>query len=96
MQNVHIICNGRICQNKSIVSGLSSSIFDGGQVEYSYYYTIIFSILYLSAIVEISTSLILKELRNNQKSLIQNFSYITPLLCRKSSKLCFNHINMKI
>ncbi len=49
-----------------IISVLSSGIFDGGQVEFSYYYTIIFSILYLSAIVGISTSLILKELRNNR------------------------------
>jgi len=49
-----------------IICGLSSSIFDGGQVEFSYYYGIIFSILYLSAIVGISTSLILRELRNNK------------------------------
>ncbi|MEL7607363.1 hypothetical protein SDC9_52441 [bioreactor metagenome] len=49
-----------------IIASLSSSIFDGGQIEFSYYYAIIFSILYLSAIVGISTSLILKELRNNR------------------------------
>lgn len=42
---------------------LCSSIFNSGNAEFSYYYAIIFSILYLSAIVGISTSLILKELR---------------------------------
>lgn len=31
--------------------------------EYSYYYAIVFSILYLSAIVGVSASLILKELK---------------------------------
>lgn len=45
---------------------LFTSIFDSGRVEFSYYYAIVFSILYLSAIVGISTSFILKELRNNR------------------------------
>lgn len=44
----------------------SSSIVDSGVVENSYYYGIIFSILYLSAIVGVSTLLILKELRKIQ------------------------------
>ena len=46
-----------------ILVSLCSKIFDGGKVEFSYYYAIIFSVLYLSAIVGVSTSLILKELR---------------------------------
>jgi Kef-type K+ transport system membrane component KefB len=48
-----------------ILVALCSSIFDSGNVEFSYYYGIIFSILYLSAIVGISTKLILKELRKS-------------------------------
>ncbi len=46
-----------------ILVSLCSKIFDGGKVEFSYYYAIVFSILYLSAIVGVSTSLILKELK---------------------------------
>jgi len=49
-----------------ILVGLCSNMFDSGNVEFSYYYGIIFSILYLSAIVGISTSLILKELKRNK------------------------------
>lgn len=41
----------------------SSSIINSGNAEYSYYYGIIFSILYLSSIVGISTSIILRELK---------------------------------
>ena len=48
-----------------ILVTLCSSIFNSGNDEFSYYYAIIFSILYLSAIVGISTSLILKELKRN-------------------------------
>ena len=48
-----------------ILVGLCANRFDSGNVEFSYYYAIIFSILYLSAIVGISTSLILKELKRN-------------------------------
>ena len=46
-----------------ILVSLCSEIFYGGKIEFSYYYAIIFSVLYLSAIVGVSTSLILKELR---------------------------------
>lgn len=49
-----------------IISVFSTSFFDGGQIEFSYYYGIMFSILYLSAVVGISTALILKVLRNNR------------------------------
>lgn len=45
---------------------LCSSIFESGNVEFSYYYGITFSVLYLSAIMAISTSLIIKEIRNKQ------------------------------
>lgn len=48
-----------------ILITLCSGIFDSGNVQFSYYYAIVFSILYLSAIVGISTSLILKELKRN-------------------------------
>lgn len=46
-----------------IVTLFCASIFNSGNVEYSYYYGIIFSILYLCAVVGISTSLVIKELR---------------------------------
>jgi hypothetical protein len=45
---------------------LCSSVFNSGNAEFSYYYAIVFSILYLSAIVGISTSLILKELKRKK------------------------------
>ncbi len=45
------------------IVSLSSSLFNSGNAEYSYYYAIIFSILYLSSIVGFSTSMILNELR---------------------------------
>jgi hypothetical protein len=51
-----------------ILVSLCSYTFDNGNVEFSYasiYYGILFSILYLSAIIGISTSLILKELKRN-------------------------------
>jgi hypothetical protein len=48
-----------------ILITLCSSVFNSGNAEFSYYYAIVFSILYLSAIVGISTSLILKELKRN-------------------------------
>jgi vacuolar-type H+-ATPase subunit I/STV1 len=61
---------------KSILIGISLYIFgfifvivcttifnSDKNVEHSYYYAIIFSILYLCSIVGVSTSLILKELR---------------------------------
>lgn len=38
------------------------------EAEFSYYYGIIFAILYLSAVVGISASLILKELKNSHKN----------------------------
>lgn len=50
-----------------VLACLSSAIFYSGNAENSYYYGIIFSVLYLSAIVGISTSLIIIELRKNQK-----------------------------
>lgn len=50
-----------------IITVISAGIFDTtGQS--SYYYRIIFSILYLSAIVGVSTSLILRELRKKDSS----------------------------
>lgn len=48
-----------------ILVTLCSGIFNSGNAEFSYYYAIVFSILYLSAIVGFSTSLILKELKRN-------------------------------
>ncbi|MDV3426057.1 MAG: hypothetical protein LIR50_02560 [Bacillota bacterium] len=42
---------------------LFSSILCGDYPEYSYYYAIVFSILYLSAVVGVLASLILKELK---------------------------------
>jgi hypothetical protein len=48
-----------------ILVTLCADIFNSGNVEISYYYAIVFSILYLSAIVGISTSPILKELKRN-------------------------------
>ena len=51
-----------------IVATLGSGIFNSGSAEFSYYYAIIFSILYLCAIVGISTSLILKELKKSSDS----------------------------
>ena len=44
---------------------LSTSIF-GGEGEAVYYNAIIFSILYLSAIIGISTSLILNEIKSKR------------------------------
>ena len=50
-----------------IVVVLCTGVFsDSGDVEYSYYYAIIFSILYLCTIVGISTSLIINEIRKNK------------------------------
>jgi hypothetical protein len=49
-----------------ILVSLCANIFDSGNVEFSYYYAIVFSILYLSSIVGISTSLILKEFKRNK------------------------------
>lgn len=49
-----------------IIIVLCADIISGSNSEISYYYGIIFSILYLSAVVGISTSLILNELKNNQ------------------------------
>ena len=48
-----------------ILVTLCTSIFSSGNAEFSYYYAIVFSILYLSSVVGVSTSLILKELRRN-------------------------------
>lgn len=44
-----------------ILVSLCSNFFAGNNVEHSYYYGIIFSILYLATIVGISTDLILKK-----------------------------------
>lgn len=49
------------------LSTLFASILSGDYAEYSYFYAIVFSTLYLSAIVGISVSLILKELKNSNK-----------------------------
>jgi hypothetical protein len=46
-----------------VVSVLLSLVFYSGDTEHSYYYAIIFSTLYLSAIVAISTSLMITELK---------------------------------
>lgn len=47
-----------------ILAIISTSVFvSNSDIVFSYYYSIIFSILYLSAVVGISICLILKELR---------------------------------
>lgn len=49
-----------------LVSVLLALVFYSGDTEHSYYYAIIFSTLFLSAIVAISTSLIITELRKSK------------------------------
>lgn len=46
-----------------IIVTISVFIFGRNKVEYSYYYAIIYSILYLSSIVTISTYNIINEIR---------------------------------
>lgn len=49
-----------------ILIAISTNLINSNSdVVFSYYYGIIFSILYLSAVVGISTCLILRELRKN-------------------------------
>lgn len=43
-----------------------ASLFDSGNAEYSYYYAIVFSILYLCATVSVCASLILNELKKDR------------------------------
>lgn len=50
-----------------IISIAGSNFFDGGSAEFSYYTAIVFSILYLSGVVGVATSLILKVLEKNHK-----------------------------
>ena len=45
-----------------IILGLFASIFDGGKPEFSYFYGIIFSVLYLSSIVAICFRKLLRKL----------------------------------
>lgn len=45
-----------------IISIIGSNFFDGGSAEFSYYTAIVFSVLYLSGVVGVATSLILKAL----------------------------------
>lgn len=46
-----------------IIAIISSSFWDSGNVEYSYYYGIIFSVLYLASVVGVCTSLIIKHIK---------------------------------
>lgn len=50
-----------------IISIIGSNFFDGGSAEFSYYTAIVFSVLYLSGVVGVATSLILKALEKNYK-----------------------------
>ena len=50
-----------------ILAGISTNVINSNSdVVFSYYYCIIFSILYLSAVVGISACLIIRELRKNK------------------------------
>lgn len=50
-----------------IISAFFGNLFSSGDVEHSYLSGIIFSILYLSSVIGISTTLILKEIKITQK-----------------------------
>lgn len=50
-----------------IISVLCGNFWANGNVEHSYLNSIIFSILYLSSVIGISTTLILKEINITQK-----------------------------
>lgn len=50
-----------------IISSTGSSFLNGDSAEFSYYSAIIFSVLYLSGVVGVATSLILKALEKNYK-----------------------------
>lgn len=49
-----------------IISTIGSSFFNGGSAEFSYYSAIEFSVLYLSGVIGIATSLIIKTIENNR------------------------------
>lgn len=50
-----------------IITLFFARFFSGEYVEHSYFYGIIFSILYLSAVVGVSTSQILKAIKEKQR-----------------------------
>ena len=50
-----------------MISAFFGNLFSSGDIEHSYLNGIIFSILYLSSIIGISTTLIIKEIKMTQK-----------------------------
>jgi len=48
-----------------LTTGVLGNLFSSGDVEHSYLLGITFAILYVSSVIGISTSLILKEMKNN-------------------------------
>ncbi|NNU78579.1 hypothetical protein [Clostridium estertheticum] len=62
-----------------IVSGFCGNLFSSGDVEHSYLNGIIFSILYLSSVIGISTTLILKEIKTTRNSNVFDFDLTSTL-----------------